>query len=120
MLLAFLVLFRTLLRVAWLATTVWVVVAGALIWAQFGGQLAALPIAFVLSGVMALVIHRFGLLAYVVTSFWFFVLAGVPITTDFSVWYSTATLVSLGALLAFVLLSFGLATRGQFGDTAAG
>ena len=101
-----------------MATVVWVAVAGLLVWVNIGLQLEAFPIGLALSVVMAFVIHRFGLLAYVVTSFWFFVLGGVPITTDFNVWYSTSTMVSLGALLVFVLVSFAVATRGQFSGAA--
>ena len=119
MLLAFFVLFRVLLRIPWLATIVWALLVGTVLWLTLGAELSTLPIVMVLITLVVFVIYRFGLLAYLVTMFWFFVLGGVPITTDLDVWYSTSTMVSLGTFLVFVMASFFLATRGQFGETAA-
>ena len=77
----------------------------------------ALPLALIFVTSLLIVIHRFGLLAYIGTNFWFAVGGTIPLTTDFSVWYATSTMVFIVTFLGFAVWGFAIATRGQRRET---
>ena len=60
-----------------------------------------------------LVLLRFGLLPLVAATFVHWVLLYFPITSDFSAWYSGASLIALGTILALAVWSFRAALGGR-------
>jgi hypothetical protein len=56
---------------------------------------------------------RFGVLPMIVADFVSLVLRAFPLTTDFSAWYSGATLFALGTVLVLAIWSFRVALAGR-------
>jgi serine/threonine-protein kinase len=109
-----LIMLRTLLRKAWLASIVWTVALVALFWGGLGGDLIpALPMALIMGGGFSYLIHRCGLLSLVVGVFCFGIVIVTPMTLDFGVWYATGTIVVLALLAGMTAHAFVTTTRGQ-------
>lgn len=64
-------------------------------------------------GLMALVVLRFGLLAFVTSSFVLPILQHVPLTFDPDLWYSEQTWVVLAVVAGLALYGYRTAISGQ-------
>jgi hypothetical protein len=62
---------------------------------------------------MALVIHRFGLLAMATTLFVDNIVTNPPLTTNLSAWWSTPTTCSVALLIALACFAYTAARGGQ-------
>ena len=107
------VLYMILRRKDWLVS----VVAWLLVTMLFGlrGQsfIVNLVFAAILSALVLLVATRYGLLALVASQFFFLLLNSFPMTTDFSVWYSSSTIFALLAGLAVAAYAAYVSLAGQ-------
>jgi hypothetical protein len=97
-------LLRVLLRREWLAAAAVVLVTEFL---PIGVQTFLERIAVTISvGVFLLVIIRFGVLAIAAGFFAVNLLSGIFLTTDFSVWYASSTILVVSVFLAFTGYAF--------------
>ncbi len=119
--LTLLVVVRLLVRRSSLAIVVWVVLA-TLLFNPYASE-PVLDIAFLLLyfSLAAAVLFRFGLLSLLVGWTLGAVLAALPLTFDFSAWYSYTALLALAVVLGLASWGFyvGLAGRPLFGDELA-
>jgi serine/threonine-protein kinase len=114
------VLLRVTLRRAWLATVVGLVLLGivetsnivTVVWLD-------LTIQTIITLLLAAVVLRFGLLATVVAFFIFGLCGNVPLTLHTSLWWATASNLTLALLTALAFFGFHASRAGQrlFGDT---
>lgn len=58
------------------------------------------PVIFLIYGILALIVLRFGLVSLAVGAFTVDMLGGVPFTADFSAWYASTTLLALLSVVA--------------------
>jgi len=104
-------LLYTLLRRKWLAAggTGLVLIASVL----SPSDLTELPLSLALAALMVLPVVRFGLLANL--SFWltFFLLTGVPMTTDMDLWFAGGTVFAVGLVATLGFYGFRTALAGQ-------
>jgi serine/threonine-protein kinase len=92
--------------IAWLFVTILFALNGR----SFIGNLL---FAAIISALVLTVATRFGLLALVASQFFVQLLKTYPMTTDFSVWYTSTTIFALGAGLAVAVYAFYVALAGQ-------
>ncbi len=104
-------LLYTLLRRKWLAAggTGLVLIASVL----SPSDLTELPLSLALAALMVLPVVRFGLLANLSFWFTFFLLTGVPMTTDMDLWFAGETVFAIGLVTALGLYGFRTALAGQ-------
>lgn len=106
-------LLRVLMPRQWLASSAWILLWSGL--AAAGGALPAINAIFValMSGMIAFVATRFGLLPLVTAMFAAWMLMMFPMTVDFSVWYAGATLFALATVFILAAYSFRTALAGR-------
>jgi serine/threonine-protein kinase len=109
-----LMLLRVLLRRQWLAAGA-LVLLGSLLEAGNAHPAGIGPVFGVLSmALFATILLRFGgLLTTIACGFVGSVLADLPLTTDFSAWYASATIVALVVVLALTAYAFHTAVAGR-------
>jgi hypothetical protein len=106
-------LFRALLKRTWIA------VIAVILWGTgvnaLGDKpsLLALTLIILAVGIILFALFRFGLLAFIVSVFFYCILLSFPITTHLSAWYSGIGLAGLALLLAMTLYGFHTSLGGQ-------
>jgi hypothetical protein len=117
------VLLRVILRRPWLATAVGLVLLGIVETSNIVTVLwLDLTIQTIITLLVATVVLRFGLLATVVAFFVFGLCGNVPLTLHTSLWWATASNLTLALLTALALFGFHASRAGQplFGETSIG
>jgi hypothetical protein len=93
---------KVALRKDWLAAPVFVALFVGIKSLQSSHILLDMPVIIAIYAILVLVVFRFGLVPLVVGAFTVDMLANVPLTTDFSLWYTSSALL---ALLSVVVLA---------------
>jgi serine/threonine-protein kinase len=107
------VLYMILRRKDWLVSVMaWLMVT---ILLGLGGRslIASLLFSGTISALVLIVATRFGLLALIASQFFLLLLTSYPLTTDFSIWYASSTIFSLGVGVAVAAAAFYVALAGQ-------
>jgi serine/threonine-protein kinase len=108
------VLLRLLLRRAWLATVVGLVLLGIIETSNVATTVwLDLTVQAIITLLLAAVVLRFGLLATVVAFFIFGLCGNVPLTLHTSLWWATASNLTLALLTALALFGFHASRAGQ-------
>jgi serine/threonine-protein kinase len=107
------VLFSMLLRSDRLASGAVCLIVTGLLTLIFGAQVSSLPFALVIGVVMVGVLYRFGLLALVSATLFYFFPVYFPLTTELTAWYATDFTVTLIILVALVAFSAYSSLGGQ-------
>ena len=75
--------------------------------------IADVPVQFVVYGIAAVVVVRFGLIALAAGIFTVDTLVSTPITTNFSVWYASSPIAAFLLVLGLAIWSFRTALAGR-------
>jgi hypothetical protein len=110
-----LVLLQLILRRRWAAGVAFVLLVGSL-WIQWDDLIGAQIVeSLMIAGLMLLLLVRYGLVATLACLWAVFLLRVVPLTSDFTVWYSDQTRFAVGLLMFVAIAAATLATRGWRG-----
>ncbi len=106
-----LVLLQLILRRRWAAGAAFILLVGCL-WIQWEDLVAPQIVeSLIVSGLMLLLLVRYGLVAALASLWAVLLLRNVPLTSDFSVWYSDQTKFAVGLLVFAAIAAATLATR---------
>jgi hypothetical protein len=107
-----LVLLQLILRRRWAAGLAFVALVG-MFWTQWEDVVAIQMVtAFMIAGLILALLVRYGLVAALACLWAVFLLRNVPLTSDFSAWYSDQTRFVVGLLMIVAISAATLATRG--------
>jgi serine/threonine protein kinase len=104
---------KVLLRKDWLAAPVFVAIFVVLQSLRNPHPLVNVPVFLLIYGTLVVIVFRFGLVPLAVGAFTIDMLANVPFTTDFSVWYAGTTLLALLSIVALAGWGFYHSLGGQ-------
>jgi len=97
---------KVALRKDWLAAPVFVAIFVGLKSLQSSHPMLDVPVVIIVYAILVLIVFRFGLVPLVVGAFTVDMLANVPLTTDFSEWYSGAALLALLSVVGLAVWGF--------------
>lgn len=106
-------LLRVILRKQWLAAAGFTLLFGVQALLTSDHPLVDLPLVIIIYGVAAVVVVRFGLIALASGIFMADLIGNAPQTTDFSAWYSGATLFPLLVVAALSVWAFYTSLAGR-------
>lgn len=106
-------LLRVMLRKQWLAVATFTLIFTVLRWLTSVNPLVDVPVQFLVYGIAAVVVVRFGLIALAMGIFAANTTLSTPMTTNFSVWYATSPLAALLLVLGLAIWSFHTALAGR-------
>jgi hypothetical protein len=106
-------LLRVMLRKQWLAVAAFTLIFTVMRWLTSVNPIADVPVQFLVYGIAAVVVVRFGLIALAAGIFTVDILGSTPMTTNFSVWYASSSMVALLLVLGLAIWSFRTALAGQ-------
>jgi hypothetical protein len=104
---------RGMLRKQWLAVAAFTLIFTAVKWLNTSYPIVDVPVQFLVYGIAAVVVVRFGLIALAAGIFTVDGLLSTPITTNFSVWYASSPLAALLLVLGLAIWSFRTALAGR-------
>jgi hypothetical protein len=108
-----LVILRMVLRRTWLTLAVFFVLGIAAYWPGFSSPVVYLIYMSVSTTVLLAVLFRSGFLSLVVTTSVWFLLTGMPITTQVSSWIFGSTVVALAIVLGVAIYGLRIALAGR-------
>jgi hypothetical protein len=117
----FLLLLRIVLRRAWPAWTLWMLLGVILFSPRSGPPLRDMTVMVLVWGIGLFMLVRFGILCVLAANFFSSLLSSSPLTWDLSRWYAGSTMVTLAAVAALLWWAFyiSLAGRPLFAATVA-
>ncbi len=104
---------RVMLRNQWLAVAAFTLIFTVLKILNATDPLVDVPVQFLVYGIAAVVVVRFGLVALAMGIFTANILLNTPMTTNFSVWYASSPLGALLLGLGLAIWSFHTALAGR-------
>ena len=102
-----------MLRKQWLAVAAFTLIFTAVKWLNATDPIVDVPVQFLVYGIAAVVVVRFGLIALAVGIFTANILLSTPMTTNFSLWYASSSLGALLIVLGLAIWSFHTALAGR-------
>jgi len=104
---------RTLLRKQWLTAAVIILTLAAIDAMNGGNPYISWPVNIVFFGLIVMTLMRLGLFAVTIAMFVTLFIKDFPVTTDFSVWYSSEVAVVFIVVIGLALYGFRVALAGQ-------